>query len=492
MATEAKRRELDAAVKSARRKLFQARLRTAVPYTLLGLLPAAAVAVAVDQRWFGGVAGVGIVLAFAVLALLVPPLWAAAGLKTRFASALAIDEAAGLKDRVSSAYKFLENNELDLPRSVQIDNALAHAKALNYAAVFAPRRIRFKFFIPLFTAALVASFFVPPRAPEGASAAVDGRKMAQLNELRELQEELEATIDADEELREVLEKLQKLEERFAENELAERDVMIELGRLEEALKGRMERMGLDNLERELATIVPQLMAAPATREAALALREQELKRAAEEMEKLAQRVERGELGKEEREELARNMGVTASKLGEKKEKQDSFSGDFGKASESLKSDDREGFGDASRAIGSKFEGLDKLRRMKQMQQRLGLSKAGLGNAADKGPQGEQPGEPASKGGLEAGEAASGGDLGERDRLSESYKEMLRVTGMAGRGPVESQVEVTAGALSRSQLAPKDIYDEYHAVAEQAIEQENVPLSRRFHVKRYFQSIRPKE
>jgi hypothetical protein len=64
--------------------------------------------------------------------------------------------------------------------------------------------------------------------------------------------------------------------------------------------------------------------------------------------------------------------------------------------------------------------------------------------------------------------------------------------MAGDGPVESEVEMTEGQTSASTLEAKEMYNEYAAVAEQALEQEEIPLSHRFHVKRYFQAIRPEE
>ena len=64
--------------------------------------------------------------------------------------------------------------------------------------------------------------------------------------------------------------------------------------------------------------------------------------------------------------------------------------------------------------------------------------------------------------------------------------------MAGNGPVESEVEETDGQTAESRVSAKEMFTEYQAVAEQAIEGEEIPLSHRFHVKRYFQSIRPEE
>jgi hypothetical protein len=64
--------------------------------------------------------------------------------------------------------------------------------------------------------------------------------------------------------------------------------------------------------------------------------------------------------------------------------------------------------------------------------------------------------------------------------------------MAGEGPVQSEIETVEGQTTDSQITAQDLYAEYAAVAEEAIDQEEIPLSHRFHVKRYFQAIRPVE
>ncbi len=69
---------------------------------------------------------------------------------------------------------------------------------------------------------------------------------------------------------------------------------------------------------------------------------------------------------------------------------------------------------------------------------------------------------------------------------------MKTSGILGNGPIESEVEATEGETSESGLQTRDVYAEYAAAAEQAIEQEEIPLSHRFHVKRYFQAIRPAE
>ena len=95
-----------------------------------------------------------------------------------------------------------------------------------------------------------------------------------------------------------------------------------------------------------------------------------------------------------------------------------------------------------------------------------------------------------KGGLKAGTGATGSPFGESSRLADSYRELLKIQGMIGEGPTETEIEYGEAEDADSQLTTKDIYAEYAAVAEAAIEREEIPLSHRFHVKRYFQAIKP--
>src|SRR5215207_7494287 len=94
--------------------------------------------------------------------------------------------------------------------------------------------------------------------------------------------------------------------------------------------------------------------------------------------------------------------------------------------------------------------------------RLGLSKSCLGQCDSKelgfktGPktQGNK------KGGLKAGTATAGDPYGEANRLADSYKKMMKVSGEAGAGPVESETEVTDGQMSQSQVDLKQVHANY--------------------------------
>jgi hypothetical protein len=51
---------------------------------------------------------------------------------------------------------------------------------------------------------------------------------------------------------------------------------------------------------------------------------------------------------------------------------------------------------------------------------------------------------------------------------------------------------SAGDASKSARKFKELYEAMAPAAEDAVQQENIPLGSRFLVRRYFESIRPKE
>jgi hypothetical protein len=500
-------------VGAARRRLFiQSCIQTFLS-TGLVYLPVAAVVVAFDQWLTAGQWSIVAVVLVGLLWVGTTSLIAWTRMRSAFASALALDEGAALKDRLSSAWEFLAGHgELDEPKMLQIRDAISHAERLNVRSVLRNRFSKSAFAVPALTLLVAASFFIPARVlPQSADASINLRTQQQIDELRSLQEDLERGSKESEELTKVLKELKEIERRFKQGEMAEREVMIELARLDEDLRQSMKMAGVENLENELNQIVPHLMASEAAKQVATAIKEQQLDKAAEEMKKLGDKEKSKELSKEQKEQLAMNMGVAASKLGSKQ--QASFGGDLTKASESLKSGDSEGFNSASKSMGDKLSSVSKFKNMSQMQKRLSMCKAGLGqkqgqcsacNGSGKKCSscngsglakskemgfGESQGK--GKGGLKAGKGTAD-PLGDPNRLQDSYKKILDVKGQAGQGPVDSEVEVTEGQTSQSQLAAKDVHAEYSAVAEEAMEQEEIPLSHRFHVKRYFQAIRPTE
>ena len=484
---------------SIRRRIFLQEFFDFSIRAALFAFPLGALAIAVNQFSGPHVSSWQILWGIVLATLVFAALRAALELRERAGAALALDTKADLRDRVSSALSFLRHRDkTSAPEKLQIADTVERAEAMNANRLF---RIQLSGRVAWFALAsllLAASFFVSSPSPVETQASVDDAKLLQIEELDHLERDLEEETAADEEdseLQETLEKLRQLKEQFQKGELSDRDLMIELARLVDALRQQRQELGVQHLEEELNLIVPHLAASAETKQAAQAIQKNQLEQAAEKLEALSEKARKEKLGEAEKKQMAMNMGAAASKLG--KASSNSFSGDFSTASEALKNADSEEFGAACQAIGDKLKRVGKARKMAKAADKLGECKASIGqcnNVANIGGYAKSKGDERNdkKGGLQAGPGASDNPLGDPARLEEGYRQLIQVAGQVGEGPVETETEITEGQLSPSQLAIKNLHAEFEAAAEAAIEKETIPLSRRFHVKRYFQTIRPKE
>jgi hypothetical protein len=457
----------------------------------LALLPVGAVAIMADQRWFAGTYSLPIALSVLLPLAVIPAAYALLRRGTRLHQAFEMDERAGLKDRISSAWEFLGQDSLTHEQTLQVRDALRTAHDVDLGALVTLQNSRLPRWAFVAFGIFVASFFVPSvyRAPT-ADAAVDTIKMLQLAEVESLKNEVE-TLAKDEDLKDLVEKLKEVQERFEQGDLSERDVMIALARMDKELQEKMEAMGVEEMNAQLNQIVPHLMASTAAQQVAQSIKEDKLDEAAKELDKLDAKLQKDELTPEEKEQLALNMGAAAAKLG--KGEKSSLGADFDQASQSVKSDDKEGIKSSFKSLKSKMGQCNSLRQMKKLSNCLGTCKGNLGNKESllakigKGESTSKSEKPSNNAGMGSVKADGNGK-----GLEDSYREMLNVQGMAGNGPVESEVEMIEGQTSASAVEAKEMYNEYAAVAEQALDQEAIPLSHRFHVKRYFQAIRPEE
>ena len=488
------RRQLTSLLASIRRKIFAQDLFDFGIKTATLVFPISAVAIAINQFQGSEFSSAWIIVACLAGTAAITLFRALANMKAHFTAALALDEKAKLQDRVTSALQFLaKSTGHSVPEKLQIADAVEQAQQINAAQLFRLCLPAHGRWFALGTMLLIASLFAPSLLTvETVEASIDQTKQLQLEELKALEEELAAEDDEDPELQATLEKLRELQKDFEQGELTDRDLMIELARLDEELRQKTEQLGVQHLEGELNVVVPHLMGSASTQQVATAIQEKNLEKAVEELEKLSEQARKEGLSDEEKKQLAMNFGAAAAKLG--KPSSNSFSGEFSSASEALESSDTEGFCSACKSMGDKLKKVNKARKMAMACNKLGQCKACIGqcNSNIGGYLLSPKSKSNKKGGLRAGNGSSDDPLNDPSRLEEGYRQLLQVAGQAGDGPVETETEITEGQLSPSQLAMKDIHAEFAAVAEEAIESETIPLSHRFHVKRYFQTIRPKE
>lgn len=486
-------RRLSSLLANIRRRIFAQDLFDIGIQTATILFPLTALAIVIAKRTGSSIDTLWMIAGGILACLLVTVMRSALNLKQHFATALALDNRADLRDRVTTALQILSRNgKTKAAEQLQIADTMAQVERVKAEHLFRLRLPAGGRWFALATVLLLASTFIPAAVTvPSAEASISDTKQLQLDELVALEEELAAEED-DPELEALLEEIRDLKEEFEQGELSDRDLMIELARLDEELREKSEQLGVQQLEGELNIVVPHLMGSSSTQQVANAIKENQLDQAAQELEKLAEQAREEKLTEEDKKQLAMNFGAAAAKLG--KPSSNSFSGEFSSASESLESSDIEGFCSACQSIGDKLKKVSAARKMAAACKKIGICKACIGQCNSNiggyklGPKGKSN----KKGGLAAGTGASDDPLADATRLEDSYRQLLQVTGQAGEGPVETQTEITEGQLSPSQIALKDVHAEFAAVAEEAIENETIPLSHRFHVKRYFQSIRPKE
>jgi hypothetical protein len=104
------------------------------------------------------------------------------------------------------------------------------------------------------------------------------------------------------------------------------------------------------------------------------------------------------------------------------------------------------------------------------------------------------GDPQMPSGLPGSERDTGTTKDPFGAQNEAGKEAQaqQIAGRLGQGETLSQMLPSAGDASKANRRYKELYEAMAPAAEDAAQQENIPLGSRFFIKRYFESIRPQE
>jgi hypothetical protein len=116
--------------------------------------------------------------------------------------------------------------------------------------------------------------------------------------------------------------------------------------------------------------------------------------------------------------------------------------------------------------------------------------AGQGAGQGSGP--GKDGQGAGQGGKEAGTGHDGNLAGKRTDLKSGTTDVQQQGIDTQQGPSNSQVILSAAERGFKGSGYKKVFKDYHTVAEQQINKDQVPDGYRFYVHRYFQLIRPRE
>lgn len=286
----------------------------------------------------------------------------------------------------------------------------------------------------------------------------------------------------------------------------------ELERLDREAEQK-ERVGrqLERLDRELSKAAQDLMKD-------LGLSAQDLEQAAEDI----NRMQQEQLSEKEKEELRQRLEELREQIrqqGQAGKKRMARMMKFGKRArgsqgQGQKGDGEKGDGDKGDQEGDDQEGQEgkdgegqEGKDGKDGQGQKGGGKGqqwvigpggkkilipGMGQGAGQGSGPGKDGPGSGQGGKEAGTGHDGNLAGKRTDLKSGTTDVQQQGIDTQQGPSNSQVILSAAERGFKGSGYKKVFKDYHTVAEQQINKDQVPDGYRFYVHRYFQLIRPRE
>lgn len=449
------------------------------------------------------------------LALIAALAWTAARRASLHETAARIDALAQTRDRFVTALAFSEKargSELEKCALAECGRFIAGFDARRFTRLRWPRRAAWLLAPALGCCAMLglAHFVREKNPPDPAAEALTGEKARELEILaRQIDKANEA--EKNDELKKLAEALRRSEARLREascsRDAANKAVLRELSSLE-----AMAEAARNAKAQELAALAQALrQAASATKEAGAALERGELASGAEQLEKIARETARQSAA--EREKLARALRQALAEV---------EAGELSKSAGELAAS-----GDAPRALQKLAEALRRLagepqrgraggknQTLQQAIAALQEMKAGRAEHGDAGDGGaargqiamqdfQKEGEPrtgaladaGAPGGQAGGEHDTGTTqtpLGPAQKRAAENENASLISGAPGEGESLQSLVTTHGGSAQSSRRYRALYDAARPAAEDALQQENIPLGSRFFVRRYFENIRPKE
>ncbi|WP_042724527.1 bacteriocin immunity protein [Chthoniobacter flavus] len=446
-----------------------------------------------------------------------------------------LDRLGGTHDRFLTALTFYSAAEADPMHELAVQECTRFVRAGKFSGLIRirmPRQVVY-LLVPVLAIALLQwetqhTFAVREADKIAARAAVEdtAKRLEQLaKETAKASEENKA--DA---LKKLAEQLQKGAEQLRANatnpEEAGKSKLRELSALEQMVQD-MQKSPAGLTPEEQQALAKALEQNEATKEAAKSLAAGDQAKAAEELEKEMQKLAEQKDGATS-EEIRKQLEDAVKQLAQQKQLSEAMQ----KLAQQLKESGAKQGGNSSEAAkalaqmlrqmaqgksGQQSGGQQSEQRLQNLLAALQNMKAGEGQSQEsKEPQSGQPGagvkmqsfaesnpdgvpNPGDPN-LPSGHPGGEHDLGTTDSVfgkdqnaagKEGEKKLLSA-GRMGDGESMQQSLQSAGDHSKSNRGYKKLYEAMAPAAEDAVLQENIPLGSRFFIKRYFESIRPKE
>ena len=428
-----------------------------------------------------------------------------------YEAARAIDINASLKDRVVSGLEQIQRKSDETLTALQIQDTSKRLQAIpikKVARYTVPRETKFAAIVAVF---LITFSFVEFFAPPATSTEIDASPQIAaevdtlLNTIEEVKKEAEQS--EDQELKEILEEIEKRTLELKEPQIVPKEVLKRMTELSALLKTKISPRKIAQQEELMKGLGQQFISNPILGDFGQQLKRGDYEKAADDLDKVAKDVPKYD--QEKRQNLSDELKRAGKSL--KDTDLNGLGGKLAGAGEAMEGNDSEGTQKNLSASSKEIRNFELLKNRNQKLTDLlcqceeckaciaacclrvkgkGINPAtGLTNMLSNNP-GEKAGNKISEG-EKAGNETSESQLGQLTNL-DSTLNLEHITGVQGEG--NSSVETTKASAEGqgSNLSYKDAYMKYQKLSEDALTQEQIPLGYKFYVKRYFESIKPTE
>ncbi len=414
------------------------------------------------------------------------------------AAARAIDIDAALKDRVVSGLEQIERKSTETLTALQLQDTTKRLQAIpikQVAKYKVPRETPFLVLVAIFLVAFTfVEFFTPPATSTEIdySPEIAAEADAFLKKIEEAKKETEE--NQDEELREILEEIEKRTLELKKPEIAPKEALARMTELEALLKNKIDPVKIAQQEELMQGLGQQFIGNPLLGEFGQQLKSGDYKKAADKLEKVAKDVPK--FDEEQRQNLSGELKRAGKSL--KDTDLDGLGGSLAGAGEAMEGNDSEGAQGKLKASSKKIRNFDLIKNRNQKLTDLlceceackaciaaccagkGINPAtGLTDLLSQTPKNS------------AGNQTSTSQQGDLTSL-DSTLNLQQLTGVQGEGNSTVQTSKVSAEGQESTLSYKDAYMKYQKLSEDALTQEQIPLGYKFYVKRYFESIKPTE
>ena len=414
-------------------------------------------------------------------------------------AARAIDIDGSLKDRVVSGLEQIERKTNETLTTLQLEDTTKRLQTIplkQVARYRVPRETKYAALVAIFVVAFsFVEFFAPPATSTEIdySPQIAAEADVLLNTIDEAIKEAE--LSEDEELKEILEEIEKRTQELKEPQIAPKEALARMTELTALLKTKIDPVKMAQQEALMKGLGQQFIGNPILGEFGQKLKKGDYKEAADKLDKVSKDLPKFE--QEQKQNLSDELKRAGNSLNDSDLSE--LGGKLSGAGSAMEGNDTEG---AQQKLGEASKNIRNFDLQKNRNQKLedllsaceecknciaACCAGGNGDKLGNGLTNLLSDKPSDSAGAKTSETQSGGLTSLDSTLN-----LEQLKGVQGEG--DSSVETTKASAEgqESSLSYKDAYMKYQKLSEDALTEEQIPLSYKFYVKRYFESIKPAE